>query len=485
VGNKILLNLTALKIIPMEILHVSAECYPVAKAGGLADVVGALPKYQNEFGHIAKVVTLMHRTKFLYEHEFDVVHKGSFGMGMYWFNYTIIKEKINSLGFDLYLVDINGLLDRERIYGYDDDIERFTAFQIAVVDWVSKWEHAPDVMHVHDHHTALIPFMMQHCYAYQKLSGIKTILTIHNAQYQGWMGWDKSVYIPEWDSWKSGLLEWENTINSLASGIKCASKVTTVSNSYLDELRVSANGLEKLFEYERGKCVGILNGIDDDVWDPATDSYLHANYGVSDAAAGKLKNKQKLCKQFNLDVKKPLIIFIGRLVNDKSADLLPGVIGDALYHLKAGMNFLVLGSGDPHIEWELGNMSYQYVGYYNSRIGYNEQLSHQMYAGADFLLMPSRVEPCGLNQFYAMRYGTIPIVRNTGGLKDSVIDIGDTGGYGIKFYNADVGDITNAIYRGIKLYENASLLKDTRDTLMLLDNSWEKSTGMYLELYKQ
>ena len=136
----------------MEIVHISAECYPVAKAGGLGDVVGALPKYQQAHGHIVKVVMPMYRTKFLYQNQFEVVHKGGFGMGDYWFEYTIIKESTNKLGFDLYLVDIYGLLDREKIYGYDDDTERFMAFQIGVVDWLSKWQHKPDVVHVHDHH---------------------------------------------------------------------------------------------------------------------------------------------------------------------------------------------------------------------------------------------------------------------------------------------------------------------------------------------
>src|SRR5436309_1271569 len=175
----------------MEIIHVSAECYPMAKAGGLGDVVGALPKYQNELGHIAKVVMPMYRTKFLYANQFEVVHKGAFGMSYYWFEYTIIKEASNNLGFDLYLVDIHGLLDREKIYGYDDDTERFTAFQIAVVDWLSKWQHKPAVVHVHDHQAGLVPFMMKYCHAYNHLYPVKTILTIHNAEYQGWMGWDR------------------------------------------------------------------------------------------------------------------------------------------------------------------------------------------------------------------------------------------------------------------------------------------------------
>ncbi|HNJ94528.1 MAG TPA: glycogen/starch synthase, partial [Ferruginibacter sp.] len=304
----------------MEIIHVSAECYPYAKVGGLADVVGTLPKYQQQAGHVAKVVVPMHRTKFLYDNEWTVEHKGSFNMGSRYFDYTIIKEKNNKLGFDLYCVDIYGLLDREKVYTYDDDTERFTAFQIAVVDWIAQWEHRPGVVHVHDHHTALIPFMMQHCFAYRHLSGVPTVLTIHNGQYQGWMGWDKSNYIPAWDTWQWGLLDWSNTINPLACGVKCADRVTTVSPSYMEELTENANGLEQLFRMERMKCTGILNGIDTQVWDPEKDTYILDNFSISDAEAGKQLNKKKLCDDFQLDVEKPLFVYIGRMVGEKAAD---------------------------------------------------------------------------------------------------------------------------------------------------------------------
>jgi len=468
----------------MEIIHVSAECYPVAKAGGLGDVVGALPKYQNKLGHIAKVVMPMYRTKFLYTHQFEVVHKGAFGMANYWFEYTIIKEAANVLGFDLYLIDINGLLDREKVYGYNDDTERFMAFQIAVVDWMSKWHHHPDIVNVHDHHAALVPFMMQYCYAYNSLSSIKTILTIHNAQYQGWMDWSRSNYIPDWDKWKSGMLEWNNMINSLASGVKCAAKINTVSHGYLEELRHQANGLESLFEYERGKCFGILNGIDTEVWNPETDTFLEENYGIDNFTEKKQANKKILCDRFNLDITKPLFVFIGRLVDDKAADLLPQVIGDSIYYMEGKMNFLVLGSGDPNIEFQLSHLHIHLFGYYNPQIGYNEKLSHQMYAGADFLLMPSRVEPCGLNQMYALRYGTIPIVRRTGGLQDTVKDIGDPDGFGICFNTASVGDICHSIYRALELYEQKEKMKKIITQIMQIDHSWEKSAQIYINLYR-
>ena len=469
----------------MEIVHVSAECYPVAKVGGLGDVVGALPKYQNQQGHTAKVVLPMYRTKFLYDHEFETVHQGDFAMGEHWFNYAIIKERQNVLGFDLYLVDINGLLDRQSVYGYGDDAERFTAFQIAVVDWIAQWRHQPDIVHVHDHHAGLIPFMMQHCSAYKHLAQVATVLTIHNAQYQGWMSWDKSRYLPDWDNLEWGKLDWENNINPLASAVKCASQVTTVSQSYLEEIRQNANGLEKLFDYEQGKCIGILNGIDTAVWDPSIDSYINPTFNVKNAALGKLAIKKQLCDQFNLDLDKPLFIFIGRLVYEKAADLLPQVIYDSIFHMEGKVNFLVLGSGEHSVEAELENMKSQLVGFYNSTIGYNEKLSHQMYAGADFLIMPSRVEPCGLNQLYAMRYGTIPIVRNTGGLRDTVKDFGEPKGYGICFNDATVWDITYSIHRALEIYHQPKLLKKLVTKIMKLDFSWQTSAVKYINLYER
>ncbi len=468
----------------MEIIHVSAECYPVAKAGGLGDVVGALPKYQNLLGHIAKVVMPMYRTKFLYSNEWEVVHKGGTNMGSWWFEYTVIREATNKLGFDLYLIDINGLLDREKIYGYDDDAERFTAFQIAVVDWIASWQHHPDIIHVHDHHTGLIPFMVKHCRAFQHLQNVPTVISIHNAQYQGQMGWDKSKYIPPWDTWKWGLLDWQGSINPLASGVKNAWKVTTVSWSYLEELMQSANGLETLFAAERWKCVGILNGIDSQVWDPRTDTYIENRYGIDNLEEGKQANKDLLCEQFGLDSNKPIIGFIGRLVGEKGADILPASIADSFYYVGRKMNFFILGSGFPEVESQLNSLKSLAWGDYNVYIGYNEGLSHLVYAGCDFLLMPSRVEPCGLNQMYSMRYGTIPMVRNTGGLRDTVIDFGEKDGYGIRFEHASVGDITHAVWRAVELFKDSKKVHEIRQRMMNLDFSWETSVKEYIRLYE-
>lgn len=468
----------------MEIIHVSAECYPVAKAGGLGDVVGALPKYQCKSGDIAKVIMPMYRTKFLYENDWTVDFKGSANLGNWYFDFTVIKEPSNKLGFDLFLIDINGLLDRQKIYGYDDDAERFTAFQIAVVSWISSWEHQPDVVHCHDHHTALIPFMMKYCYDFQHLAAVSTVVTIHNGQYQGWMGWDKSLYIPRWDLWKRGMLDWAGSINPLASGVKCADKVTTVSWSYMDELRENANGLEALFEFEKGKCVGILNGIDNEVWNPSTDIYIENRFTVKTVTKGKEQNKKILCDQFGLDITKPLFVFIGRLVGEKAADILPDAIRTAIHQTQGNACFLILGSGETSIEWELQQMTNEYQGIYNAYIGYNEQLSHLIYAGADFLLMPSRVEPCGLNQMYAMRYGTVPVVRSTGGLKDTVTDMGDTDGFGIRFNNATIDDLAYSIGRGVSVYQDKKHMEWMRKHMMQIDHSWESTVSEYRQVYQ-
>jgi starch synthase len=261
--------------------------------------------------------------------------------------------------------------------------------------------------------------------------------------------------------------------------------VNTVSHGYLEELRYNANGLESLFNYERGKCFGILNGIDNEVWNPQTDHYLDVKYGTHDFKEGKSKNKKDLCMKFNLDENKPLIIFIGRLVGEKAADLLPAVIGDSIHYMEGRMNFLVLGSGEWYIEDQLSKMHNHLFGYFNSQIGYNELLSHRMYAGADFLLMPSRVEPCGLNQMYALRYGTVPMVRSVGGLIDTVKDFGDYQGFGIRFDRPTVGDITYSVGRAIDLYyHKKNLLSWMQQYMMGIDHSWEASAKEYVQLYE-
>ena len=467
----------------MVVVHVSAECYPMAKAGGLGDVVGALPKYQKKMVDESMVVMPMYKTPFLEKNEWDVHFKGKANLGDWFFDFTIIKERTGVLGFDLYLVDINGLLDRPKVYGYTDDHDRFIGFQIAVVNWLNHWAVQPDLVHCHDHQAGLVPFMMKHCYDYNKLQNVKTVLTIHNAQYHGSMGWDKSILIPRWDLWKRGLLEWNGAINPLATAVKCVDKVTTVSPTYMHELKVHSNGLEPLFEYEQGKCIGILNGIDNELWDPATDPMVPYHYSIKDVISGKQKNKAAICARYNLNINKPLIVFIGRLVGEKAADVLPGAIQHALDKTNCGANFLMIGAGDTSVESALNFLVKLYPGEYNTYIGYDEKTGHEAYAAADFLLMPSRVEPCGLNQMYSLRYGTIPMVRDTGGLHDTVVDMGEPDGFGIRFLHATEADIVYSIERAIAVYQDKKQMQKMIQHCMQIDHSWESVVQEYKNVY--
>lgn len=466
----------------MEIFHISAECYPIAKVGGLADVVGALPKYQQKAGNEVRVVIPCYDNKFRNENEFEYVHWGQVKLGHFSFPFNVLKETTDKLGFELYLVEIPALFDRKEVYGYQDDIERFLTFQIATLDWIIGRATVPDVINCHDHHTGLIPFMMLYCPKYHSLQNTPSMITIHNGLYQGQFGFDKLYYLPEFDLAHVNVLDWNNCINSLAVGIKCAWAVTTVSPNYLNEINYAANGLELLFNLVRYKSKGILNGIDVEVWDPSKDPMIFKNYSLKNFQKGKQENKAELCRLFNLDPDKPLFCFIGRLLDEKGGDLLPQAALLALSENYKQINILILGSGNTQIENQLNSLLQDYEGNYNTFIGYNESLAHLIYAGADFLLMPSRVEPCGLNQMYSLRYGTIPIVRRTGGLKDTVIDFGDDGN-GICHDQASVGDICYSIQRAIYLYNDKKELNKIRKIGIKTDHSWERVCQEYLEIY--
>lgn len=467
----------------MNVIHLSAECYPVAKVGGLGDVVAALPKYQQLAGESAIVVLPYYDRKFVQENNFDVILEAEIIMGGTMLPFQVLKESTDKLGFPLHLIRIPGLLDRAEIYSYPDETEQFIAFQLAFLEWLTYFEIRPDIIHCHDHHTGLIPFLLSHSVRYSQFADIPTVLTIHNAQYQGWIGWEKFYYLPEIDPASIGLLEWGDCINPLASAVKCCWAYTAVSPSYLKELTQHANGLESLFAAESAKGVGIINGIDTDIWNPESDPMISVNYNTQNVAERKQENKNFVCKEFGLSVSKPLVAFIGRLVGEKGADLLPEAITRVLTELKGELNIVILGSGDAVIEDELAGILESFKKEYNVFIGYNEALSHRIYAGADFLLMPSRVEPCGLNQLYSLRYGTIPIVRSTGGLKDTVIDITVPGGYGICFDEASSDDIVTAIKRAVELYKTTDELNLLRKQMMTLDYSWHQSANQYIDLY--
>lgn len=468
----------------MKIFNLSLECYPVAKVGGLGDVVGALPKYLNKIkGVEASVIMPWYNKPFVHEHEFEIVFDGWIHQSHHTFQVQVMKEKSKVLGFDLYLVKIPGLLDRNNPYGYWDESQQFLAFQHGVLHWLTAMQIRPDILHCHDYHTGLVPFMIENCPEFSFLKGVKTIGTIHNGEYQGQMKWEMLSYFPWFYGEQWGLLDWDGMINPLAAMIKCCHAFNAVSEGYLQELYQSFRGLEGLVRQEHAKAYGIINGIDSDVWDPATDSFLDYNFSRDEAETGKRKNKVELCKEYGLNPDLPLFGFIGRFAGEKGADLLPDIVWKSIQETYGALNIIILGSGDKNIELQLSELT-KYYSNFALDLGYKEYLSHKIYASSDFLLMPSRVEPCGLNQMYAMRYGTVAIVSYTGGLRDTVEDIA-TGGSGLNFGDATAEDAVHAIHRALHIYHQEELMTDLVQSNMSFDFSWEKSAQKYMEMYRR
>jgi starch synthase len=473
----------------MDILHISTECYPAAKAGGLGDVVGALPKYLNPMGISTGVVIPKYQTKWIQARRFRELYRGTVAIHNSLVPFRVELYEGGDLDFPLHVVDIPGRYDRPGVYldengnGYQDEVDRALTYQQAVLQWLLQWRKKPKVLHCHDHHTALVPFLVKYAPAYQALANIPTVFTIHNGNYHGSFSWSRMDLLPYFDNWKGGLLDWNGVINPLAAGIRCCWKFTTVSPGYLDELRTSSAGLEPLLWEEAPKSLGILNGIDSKVWDPSSDPYLTIPF-KGDVEAFKAENKRILCEKFNVDPERPLVTYIGRLAREKGADLLPTLVERFLGHGGVAA-FVVLGTGDPWLHDRFAEMRFFMGGFFDASLEYNEGLAHQLYAGSDFLLMPSRVEPCGLNQLYALRYGTVPIVRSVGGLKDTIIDVGDPGGSGFRFNQFSVEDAEHALFRAAEAYQDQELFHDLRRRIMKLDYSWERSADVYAEMYQQ
>lgn len=476
----------------MDVLHISAECYPAAKAGGLGDVVGALPKYLQQAGVSAGVIIPKYRLRWINEHQFVPVYRGAVRLHNTFVQFTIEKEQHDSLGFPFFVADIPGKFDRAGIYadpgggGYGDEVERYLCFQQAVLQWIIGSPGRPAILHCHDHHTGLIPWMVKLCPEYNSLANIPTVFTIHNGSYHGNYSWEKLYLLPFFFPEGRNLLDWANTINPLAVAIKTAWRVTTVSPSYMEELQYDSNGMDWLFQHERMKSIGILNGIDAQVWNPYTDKSIAYNL-TDNVSAFKTANKAAILQRFQIEPGLPILTFIGRLVTEKGADLLPDLISRAL-ESNMRVNFVILGTGEPWMMERFQYMRQQYRGRFDASLEYNESLAHQLYAGSDFLLMPSRVEPCGLNQMYAMRYGTLPIVRKIGGLKDTVPDIGepDDSGRGIQFTNFTIEDSLLAVYRAADLYFNQhASFENIQQRIMQIDFSWERSAGEYIRIYRE
>lgn len=469
----------------MKVLYAASEALPFIASGGLGDVAGSLPHALRKRLIGCRVVLPMYDTikqelkdtmKFITHISVPVAWRRQYC--------GIFEAKYN--GVIYYLIDNQYYFKRDTIYGHYDDAERFAFFSRAVLEIIPYIDFKPDIIHCNDWQTALTPVYYSAMYANSPgYENIKTIFTIHNIQYQGVYGKELLEDVLGIPADKASLLEYDGCINFMKGAIECADKVTTVSPSYADEILDPwySHGLDSILNERRYKLSGILNGIDTVGYDPATDKCIKANF-TADDISGKKIDKEELQKEMGLPVKPgvPVIGMVTRLVSHKGLDLVKGILDELL--ATSEMQLVVLGSGDYEYESYFRWIAEKYPDKVGLRIGFVPELARKIYAGADMFLMPSKSEPCGLSQMVALRYGTVPIVRETGGLRDSITDCGDGKGNGFTFKSYNAHDMLDAIRRALTLYYNGDWNELVLRALNC-DFSWGRSANAYIRLYKE
>ena len=467
----------------MNILFASSEARPYIASGGLADVSGALPKALCAAGADCRVILPLYSDipQGLRE---EMTFLCNFEVRLSWRNLYCGLFTAKQGEVTYYFIDNEYYFRRSGIYGHYDDGERFAFFSMAVLESILHMDFSPDVLHCNDWQTGLVPVFLEVFYRReQKLSRIKTVFTIHNIQYQGDFDMFVAGDVAGLPEDKRSIVELSGRCNYMKGGIDRCDVVTTVSPTYTKEILDPwyAWGLDGFLRERSYKLTGILNGIDCESYDPETDPDIPAHFSADDLS-GKAADKAALQKEVGLcvDPSAMLIGMVGRLVSHKGIDLVE-YVGDRIMSLNAQM--VVLGSGEPQYEEFFRRLGTRYPGRVSVITGFVPPLARRIYAGADVLLMPSRSEPCGLAQMIALRYGTVPIVRETGGLKDSVHDLGAPGGNGFTFktYNAD--DMFNAVERAYFRFRSGEWQQAVRSA-MRYDFSWHRSAAAYLGLYK-
>ena len=390
-------------------------------------------------------------------------------------------------GVIYYLLDNQYYFKRDALYGFYDDAERFAFFSRAILEILPHIDFKPDIIHCNDWQTALTPLYYSTMYANQPgYENIKTVLTIHNIQYQGVYGEELLDNVVGIDHAHKSLIEYDGAVNLMKGGIECANAVTTVSPSYAKEILDPwySHGLDTILRERSYKLRGILNGIDVENYNPETDKDVFKNYSV-DNMRGKAVNKRELQKLLGLPEKSdtPVMGMVSRLVSHKGLDLCKAVLDELLS--TTDIQLVVLGSGDYQYEDFFRGLAERYPDKVGLCLGFIPDLARKIYAGSDMFLMPSKSEPCGLSQMVALRYGSIPIVRETGGLRDSVRDSGDGEGNGFVFSSYNAHDMLHAIKRAVAGYQDKKGWSILVKRAMESDNSWGKSANEYIRMYKE
>lgn len=470
----------------LKVLIVATEVNPYAKSGGLGDVIGSLPKELLAKGVDVRVVFPKYKTinDDLIK---DVVNVGSAEVSLNNNKSGCAYFYLNN-EVPIYMVEHHHYFSRDGLYGYGDDHERFAFFTKAVLDMLPIVEFQPDIINFNDWQTALGPLYLKDFYSgFTFYNKIKSIFTIHNIQYQGVFG----SHVLDSIGLNYGYntidkLEFYGAINFMKAGILYADKITTVSATYANEIQTEqyGYGLHNVLRERSYKICGIINGIDTVANDPKTDKYLYKNFD-EDTLYIKNENKKNLQETLFLEVREdvPVVAIISRLVDQKGLDLIASAMESMMNY---DVQLVVLGTGDRRYEDMFKHFAYRYAGKVSANIYFSEEMAHKIYASADFFLMPSLFEPCGLGQLFAMRYGTIPIVRNTGGLSDTVTHYNyDTRvGNGFRFDDYDINGLMWCFNEAIHSYYTDHL--DTiRRNAMRLDSSWENSANRYIELYNE
>jgi len=475
----------------MKILFTASECVPFVKTGGLADVVGALAPVLASEGHDVRVILPLY-TAIAPKWQEKMEYLLDFEVQLGWRRQYCGVQMLKKDGVTFYFLDNKYYFGRPYIYGLGgDEYERYGFFCRAALNLLPLIDFAPDVLHAHDWQSGMIPALLKIQYAHLPFyADIRTMYTIHNLQYQGIFGIKEvqDVLGLGDDLWTSDKLECYGCANFMKAALVYADAITTVSPSYAEEITTAYYGerLDGLIRARKESVFGVLNGIDIVDYDPEKDPMIVKNYTV-DTIEDKVQNKLALQEALGLEVNAdiPLIAMVGRLSNQKGLDLVDHVLGDIMAE---DVQLVVLGMGEARYTNLFSWAEQQYRGKMAARFAMDHELAHRLYASADFFLMPSQFEPCGLSQMMSLRYGTVPIVRETGGLRDTVLSYNEytKEGNGFTFLNYNAHDMLYVIKRALSYYkEQPEVIKELRIRGMKGDYSWTHSAGEYVKLYKQ
>ena len=468
----------------MKILFCSSEVVPFAASGGLGDVAGSLPKSLNAEGQDVRVILPLYG-KIKEKYSEDLKFIDSFNVSLGWRNQYCGLFTMEQNGVTYYLLDNEFYFNRPNLYGYGDDGERFAFYSKAILESLLHLDFEPDIIHANDWQSALVTLYINVYYRHiQKFQKIKTVFTIHNIAYQGQYGYNMiadTLGLPqEW----AHHAEYNGDTNFMKAAIENADKVTTVSPTYAQEILDPwfAHGLDPILREKQHKLWGILNGIDYESYNPKTDKIIVKNFHADAFIKNKAVCKKELRSLFNLEEDgSPIISMVTRLVGHKGVDIIVQAMQGLI---DKGYQVVVLGTGESQYEEFFRDLAARYPGRVGVEIAFIPALSRKIYAGSDMFLMPSKSEPCGLSQMIALRYGTIPVVRETGGLKDSVKDSQDGVGNGFTFANYSADELYGACMRAYEGYQDTKGWRVLVKRAMQSDCSWKNSAKEYIRMYE-